>query len=572
MNIQQKSIFAVVLEDLKKHIALYLIGFILMLISTGLALFIPIRVQDMINGIGNVNAKDIVSVVGIIMGSFICQSVSTYLLSVIGYKITSDIRTKAWKHTLYGEVSYLNTIHSGEITNSIINGALAITNFISASFPNMVIGVISIVASVIIMLLLDYTLTLIFLMLIPVILVTVFPISKKIFSVSESQQERLGSANSYFSEIITQIRLVKAYTSEQYEEQRGKEEIRKIYENGKRAAKINALLSPLMGGLVTLLLFSVIGIGAYRVNAGLISVGTVIAFFLYIYEAMEPVQSLGSFMMELQDLRGSTSKLVDLLTQENETSCIMPATKVRGNIVFENISFAYDEEKVLKNVSFVAEEGKRTAIVGESGSGKTTIISLLERFYSPLSGTIKIGDTSSDKVSLESWRKELGYVSQDSIIVTGTIQDNILYGTDSEVSEDEIIAASRMADIYDYIVSLPNQFHTMVGERGILLSGGQKQRIAIARALIRNPQYLLLDEATANLDSSTEEKVQDSINKLLKGRTSIIIAHRLSTIINVDKVIVLQEGKVMDVGTHQELILSSSYYSDLVHRQFLNNT
>jgi len=572
MVLQQKSIIYRLLKYFKKYKANLIFAYVIMFCSTGLSLILPIIAQEIINNIGNINAINILVIILIIWGSILCQSISVYLFSIVGQKVTSDIREKAWKKALYCKIPYFDTAHSGEIASSILNGTLAITNFVSSELPTVVTGIISILASVIIMLFLDYTLTLIFLILIPFILLTIFPISRKVYSLSEMQQESLGEANSYFSEIISQIRLIKAYGAENHEENRGNNVIRQIYHFGKEAAKINAMLSPIMGGIITMLLLSIIGIGAYRVNMGFVSIGTLVAFFLYFYQAIEPIQSFGNFIVEIQDLKGSTSKLLELLDTESELFESGTSLQISGNIEFNNISFAYNKDQnILHDISFSADEGKRTAIVGESGSGKTTIVSILERFYVPLSGTIKIGSTLSQQVSLSSWRKAFGYVSQDSIIVSGTIKENILYGISENVKESDIIAAAKMADIYDFIMKLPQKFESKVGERGVLLSGGQKQRIAIARALIRNPKYLLLDEATANLDSSTEQKVQESIKRLLHGRTSIIIAHRLATVLDADKVIVLQNGKITGIGTHQQLIKLNQYYSDLVHQQFISN-
>jgi len=238
-------------------------------------------------------------------------------------------------------------------------------------------------------------------------------------------------------------------------------------------------------------------------------------------------------------------------------------------IIFDNVSFSYNNSDViLEDFSCVIEKGKKTAIVGESGSGKTTVISLIERFYYPQKGKILIGEKNINEISLTEWRKLFGYVSQDNAIITGTLKDNILYGITREVSEEELMSVIKAVNLEEFVSSIPEKFEYYIGEQGRLLSGGQKQRIAIARALLRNPQYILLDEATANLDSESERIVQDALDNLLNGRTAIVIAHRLSSVINADKIIVLQKGKVIGEGVHEDLYRNCDYYRMIVDQQF----
>lgn len=553
---------------LKKYLYLGIGGYSSMLVSTAFSLILPLLIQRVINNISTLDASMVFTIMGLILGNFVFQSVSTYLLAVMGNKITLEIRKEYWNTTLLGKITDLDLMQSGEISSRLVNDTLKIADFVSTQLPNMVTGIISLLGAFAIMMYLDITLTVTMILLIPVLLLTILPISNKVGAIAEMEQTLLGEGNSYFTERVSQMRLIKAYGTEETERRQGEMELQKMYHLDNRAAKITALLTPLIGAILTVLLISIIGIGLFRVNQGIITVGTIVAFFLYFYEALTPVQTIAGFIVEVKEVNGSTKQLFKLLKREKEEYNNEGKISQREDILFENVSFGYnDTQDILKNVSFSIKEGKQTAIVGESGSGKTTVLSLLERFYEIKGGNIYYGNTPINLLNLESWRALFSYVAQDSIIISGTIRDNMTYGSKREVLDEELIEIAKIADIYDFIIQQPDQFETNVGERGIHLSGGQKQRLAIARAIIRQPKYLLLDEATANLDSATEENVQRAIDRILEGRTSVVIAHRLSTIINADNIVVLQRGKVIGQGTHQELLKNNSYYAELIQKQ-----
>jgi ATP-binding cassette subfamily B protein AbcA/BmrA len=415
-------------------------------------------------------------------------------------------------------------------------------------------------------------LTLALVLLIPMIFIVILPISRKVNLISERQQKIIGKSNGYFSETIAQLRLIKSYGTERFESERGKSEIDEIYNLGKNNAKVISVLTPLLGTVMTILFLTVIGIGAYNVSRGTLTSGALVAFFLYFFEVINPIQSLANFFVEIQEFEGRTKELFQFIENELENLESGRTPKELGSIQFSNVSFKYKhkDKQALSNVSFTIQHGKKTSIVGASGSGKTTIISLLEQFYIPQSGSITLESTPIHIFSLKKWRNMFSYVSQDSKIITGTIKENILYGTSGTVSDAELTEISKIANIYEYISQLPEKFDTWVGERGILLSGGQRQRISIARALIKNSEYLLLDEATSNLDYDSEEKIQKSIKYLQNGKTSVMIAHKLSSVIDSDNIIVLEDGKVTGVGTHWELINTNTYYNKWANMQIGN--
>ena len=570
MTINKSQIFSQIISYLKKYTLLCIIGYILMLFSVGLSLIIPFLVQNVINDFSLITVQMGGMIVGILLLGFLTQALSTYMLEIVGNKVTKDIREDFWSKMLYGKIIDIDKIQSGELSSRLLNDTLAIASFVSFQLPNMVFDLVRLVVALGIMLYIDYILTLILLVVIPCVLLTILPISQKIHLLSEKQQTLLGDVNSYFTERISQLRLIKAYGAEKQENAKGAQKIGAIYMFENSRAKVIAVLTPMLGCIVTLLLLSMIGIGLYRINMGYVTAGTLIAFLLYFYEAMTPIQTVGNFIVEVKDLNGRTKQFFCLLNAEIEKfsqSKQMENIKL-GDIVFQNVYFSYEKGiEVLHDISFTIQKGKTTAIVGESGSGKTTLISLLERFYVPEHGQILIDDQNIGKIPLDNWRELFSYVSQDGVMISGTIKDNILFGMDKKATDEQLKIATKKADIYDDIMNLPNNFDTDVGERGVNLSGGQKQRIAIARALIRNSKYLLLDEATANLDAHTEENINHTLQLLQNGKTTLIIAHKLSTIMNADHVIVLQNGKITGQGTHEVLLQNLQYYKELVEKQ-----
>jgi ATP-binding cassette subfamily B protein AbcA/BmrA len=305
------------------------------------------------------------------------------------------------------------------------------------------------------------------------------------------------------------------------------------------------------------------------VSSGALTAGDLVAFILYLFQIVIPMSQLSMFVTNLQKTRGATERIITTLeAAEEDLTAGREVTDPHQPITLEHVSFAYKAgEPVLDDVSFTIEPGRVTAIVGPSGSGKTTLFSLIERYYRPTGGTIRLGQDPIDAFSLHSWRSQIGYVSQESPIIAGTIRENICYGMEYEVSEEELRRAARMAYADHFIEEMPDQYDTQVGERGVKLSGGQRQRIAIARALLRNPRILMLDEATSSLDSKSEIEVQKALQNLMKGRTTLVIAHRLSTVMDADHIIFLEKGRITGRGTHEELFTTHAMYREFASQQ-----
>jgi ATP-binding cassette subfamily B protein AbcA/BmrA len=317
------------------------------------------------------------------------------------------------------------------------------------------------------------------------------------------------------------------------------------------------------------MLVLIIAYGGMRVSAGELSAGDLVAFILYLIQIVFPINQISQFFTQMQKAIGATERIVATLHADEEPLHKGHAlADARQPIVVDDVTFAYgDHEEVLQNIDFTLQPGTVTAIVGPSGGGKTTLFSLLERFYQPKQGNVRIGQEDIFSLSLHSWRSKIGYVSQESPIIAGTIRDNLIYGTDRTVTDEEIKQASKMAYADVFIEELADRYETEVGERGIKLSGGQRQRIAIARAILRDPQILMLDEATSSLDSKSEIVVQQALDNLMVGRTTLVIAHRLSTVVDADQILFVEKGTITGRGTHDELLHSHALYREFANQQ-----
>ncbi|MGV3084075.1 ABC transporter ATP-binding protein, partial [Enterococcus dispar] len=335
--------------------------------------------------------------------------------------------------------------------------------------------------------------------------------------------------------------------------------------------KFSQIVSEVLTQIHTMLgLFvGILGYGAVRVQAGTLTSGELVAFLLYLFNIIAPAASFATFFSQVQKAMGATERIQAILETATEPNTDDTAISVTGKTIeASHISFSYDDSKViLQDISFAAKPNTVVAFAGPSGGGKSTIFSLLERFYEPNSGQITIGGQNIHDLSLKDWRSQIGYVSQDSAVFAGSIRDNLQYGLDQLLTDEEMWQGLALAYADQFVRDFPNQLDTEIGERGVKLSGGQKQRIAIARAFLRNPNILMLDEATASLDSQSEEKVQRALDQLMAGRTTLVIAHRLSTIVDADKIYFIEHGEVTGSGTHRELIASHPLYAKYVSEQ-----
>lgn len=544
---------------------------LLSVLSTFGGLVIPLFTKDLVNSftLASINYMTIV----ILAVAFVLQAVaggfSIYLLNYIGQGVVAELRKRLWEKYLRLPISYFDRTKTGNMISRMTNDTGVIKGLITDHVTNFFTGMISILGSVAILLYLDWKMTLIMLSAAPLSLFILFPLGAKMYKISKGLQDETATFTSIISQVLSEIRLVKASNAEQIEKRNGKKGIQNLFHYGLREGKVQALISPLVSFVLMALLVVIIGYGGIRVSSGALTAGDLVAFILYLFQIMMPMIQFSTFFAELQKAKGATERIIQTLEEPEED--FLSGDEVMQEehpIIVKGVTFAYENDQyVLQDLNFTIQPGKVTAIVGPSGSGKTTFFALLERFYEPNEGTIYFGSTPIQQFSLRSWRRLFGYVSQESPIVSGTIRENICYGMEDEVSEEALHRAAKMAYADEFIRSLPDQFETEVGERGIKLSGGQRQRIGIARALLRDPKILMLDEATSSLDSQSEIYVQKALKNLMKGRTTIVIAHRLSTVVDADQILFFDKGRLTGCGTHDELFETHEKYRTFATQQ-----
>ncbi|MCT4480601.1 MULTISPECIES: ABC transporter ATP-binding protein [Peribacillus] len=538
--------------------------------TTGVGLTVPLFTKNLINdfSISSLSTERITLLVLAIIVQALASGFSIYLLNRIGQSVVAGIRDQLWKKLLVLPVSYFDEHQSGETVSRMTNDTTVVKGLISEHLSNFVTGIISIVGSMIVLFVLDWKMTLLMFTAIPLSVLILMPLGKKMHKISKGMQDETASFTAVLQQVLTEIRLVKASNAEALEYQNGKKGIHKLFQFGLKEAKIQALIAPLMSFVMMALLVLILGYGGMRVSSGALTAGALVAFIMYLFQIIMPMAQLASFFTQFQKATGATERIISILDSVEEEDAMKPVQNIGQSISVENLNYSYNNgEQVLKDISFNVEAGKVTAIVGPSGSGKTTLFSLFERFYKPQQGSISIGGENINDFTLLSWRSQIGYVSQESPIVSGTIRDNICYGIERDITDEELNQVAKMAYADQFISDLPNGYDTEVGERGMKLSGGQRQRIAIARAFLRNPKILMLDEATSSLDSKSEKVVQQALNDLMKGRTTIVIAHRLSTVVGSDQIIFLEKGKITGSGTHKELYKTHSLYREFAEQQ-----
>ncbi|MCW0120008.1 multidrug resistance ABC transporter ATP-binding protein/permease BmrA [Bacillus subtilis] len=547
----------------------------LSVVTTLVSLLIPLLTKQLVDGFSMSNLSG--TQIGLIALVFFVQAglsaYATYALNYNGQKIISGLRDLLWKKLIKLPVSYFDTNASGETVSRVTNDTMVVKELITTHISGFITGIISVIGSLTILFIMNWKLTLLVLVVVPLAALILVPIGRKMFSISRETQDETARFTGLLNQILPEIRLVKASNAEDVEYGRGKMGISSLFKLGVREAKVQSLVGPLISLVLMAALVAVIGYGGMQVSSGELTAGALVAFILYLFQIIMPMGQITTFFTQLQKSIGATERMIEILAEEEEDTVTgKQIENAHLPIQLDCVSFGYKPDQlILKEVSAVIEAGKVTAIVGPSGGGKTTLFKLLERFYSPTAGSIRLGDEPIDTYSLESWREHIGYVSQESPLMSGTIRENICYGLERDVTDAEIEKAAEMAYALNFIKELPNQFDTEVGERGIMLSGGQRQRIAIARALLRNPSILMLDEATSSLDSQSEKSVQQALEVLMEGRTTIVIAHRLSTVVDADQLLFVEKGEITGRGTHHELMASHGLYKDFAEQQLKMN-
>lgn len=567
-----KPFFSLILSTKLPKLALA-IGLLTSIVTTLAGLVVPLLTKNLVDGfsVSTLSVPLIIAIAVAFIIQAIVSGVSLYLLTAVGQRIVASLRDRMWLKLIKLPVSYFDNTSSGETVSRVINDTSIVRDLISSHFPQFITGIISITGAVTILLFMDWKMTLIMLIAVPITLVIMIPLGRQMAKISRGLQDQTAVFTGDIQQTLGEIRLMKASTAEHNEEKKGLSGIQKLLGFGLKEARVFAFIAPVMQLVVMVVIVFIIVYGGMRVANGTLSTGSLIAFLLYLFQIIMPITTFAMFFTQLQKAKGATERMIDILElplEEGQDGLDFDITDKLISV--SDVSFAYSEEKpVLKDISFDAQPGQMIAFAGPSGGGKTTMFGLLERFYKPTSGIITIGDVPINELSMESWRSQIGYVPQESAMMAGTIRENLCYGLDHQqaIPDDRLWEVTEMAYADQFIKEFSQGLDTEVGERGVMLSGGQRQRIAIARAFLRDPKILMMDEATASLDSQSERIVQQALSRLMKGRTTFAIAHRLSTIVDADQIIFIENGRVTGQGTHTELIEKHHLYRQFAQQQ-----
>jgi len=494
-----------------------------------------------------------------------------YTFALVSERALANLRTALYTRIIWLPISFFDKRRVGELMSRMSSDVGTLSDMFSFTLAEMLRQVLTLVFGTVVIFYLTPKLTTFMLMTFPVLVILALIFGKNIRKLSKQTQDKLAEANVVVEESLQSISVVKAFTNEIFEIARYTTTLKEVVSIAIRTARFRGLfisfvIFALLGGIVAVGWF-----GATLVQANEITVGELFSFVIYMSFIGGSIAGLGDIYAQLQRAIGASERVFEILHEKDEReSTGLTVAKLCGEIEFENVSFSYptrEDFTVLKQLNFRIEQGEKVALVGPSGSGKSTIINLLMRFYPVEFGDVKVDGTSVKEFNLTSYRSNIGIVPQEIILFGGTIMENITYGRPG-ATIGEIKEAARKANALEFIESFPDKFDTVVGERGVKLSGGQRQRIAIARAILKDPAILVLDEATSSLDAQSEKLVQDALERLMEGRTSIIIAHRLSTIKKVDRIFVIKEGGLAEVGSHQELTQRhNGIYSNLLELQ-----
>ena len=527
----------------------------------------------------NQNKEMFILILGGIFGATILKVITSYYSEVTSNFVTENIKREIkidiFSHLEKLPINYFKKNKLGDTLSKLTNDTTSLgrIGFIIFDMFKEFLTVIILTA---ILFKVDYILALISLVLLPLIIRVVRKYTKKIRKYGRERQDTTGKVTAFTQETLSGIFVIKAFNNTDFVIDKYKDLTKEEFEQAYKTTKIKAKVSPINEIITTFMVLLVVLYGGYQILiTKKITSGDLISFVTALGLMHQPLKRLISKNNDLQDSLPSADRVVEIFDEKIETDVFGEAVEFDEkiqNIKFENVNYKYEDSNdyVLKNINLNVKAGEIVAFVGKSGSGKTTLVNLLARFFNTDEGSVTVNGVNIKNIPLKIYRNKFAIVPQETFLFGGTIKENISFG--KEVTDEEIITAAKMANAYNFIQEdLPNKFETEVGERGALLSGGQKQRIAIARALIKNPEIMILDEATSALDSESEKLVQDALDSLMEGRTTFVIAHRLSTIVRADKIVVMDNGEIKEIGTHSELIAMNGIYKNLYDIQFNEN-
>lgn len=495
----------------------------------------------------------------------------SYLISYVGQSVIIDIRRAMFQKIQRLSMSFYDKNKTGTIMSYVTNDVSALQSGLVDNIVDMITETVILVASIVAMICLDWKLFLFTFCTFPVVIGFIDFFGKRIRKSGSKIQGTTADLTSVLQEVVSSARVVKSFVREPYEIDRFERENIHNFRAHMKYVRLSATLTPTIEFVAAIGVTMILWFGGNSVINGDITAGALVAFLTYAVNISNPIKRLSKVIAHIQRALAAADRVFNVLDMPELIKNVPKAKElphVKGNVEFQNVSFTYDtEEPILNNVSFKAEPGQVVALVGPSGAGKSTVASLLPRFYEVTDGKIIVDGYDIREVTMESLREQVGIVPQETMLFNGTVYDNILYGR-LDATKEEIEAAAKAANAHHFIMELPNGYDTQLGDRGVNMSGGQRQRIAIARAILKDPQILILDEATSALDTQSERVVQEALDRLMVGRTSFVIAHRLSTIKNADKILVMEKGKIVEEGSHEELMARNGLYAHLYQIQY----
>lgn len=549
---------------------------VLFVISSGLFLAFPSISGQLVNAVTGAAlpfspAEVMLALVGVFVLRAVVDIISQYMMSKAGESVTLDLRADVYRHLQSLGLSFYAGRRTGELVSRLSSDVTVVRATLVNNVATLLSNTLSIIGSAVLILLVNWRLTLVVLIVLPIATLVAVLYGRAIRPLSRQVQDKLADSSSVAEEAISGVRVVKSFGREAYEVARFEAAARATFQSSLRLATIRATFGPLIGLMFFFALLAILWFGSQEVSAGRLSAGDLVAFLLYGSIIATSVGVLAQIFSQFQEATGATQRLFEILDTPCDVCDRAGARSIgtaQGRITFENLSFAYESGiEVVRDINLDIAPGEIVALVGPSGAGKSTLFNLIPRFYDPTSGAVKLDGVDLRDITLASLRANIGIVPQETMLFSGTVRENILYGR-LDASEEEMIAAAKAANAHTFITELPQGYDTPVGERGVKLSGGQRQRIAIARAVLKDPRILLLDEATSSLDSESEGLVQEALGRLMQNRTTIIIAHRLSTVQIAHRIAVLDKGRLVELGTHDELLARNGLYRRLYLLQF----